>query len=229
MIAHLFLTNADLFHDDLWARFFAGSSSPIYCAAQHPELVAGFLRPHLVAGNWRGKLGTFDIMQIELELLRTALKGPAEFFSLHSESCVPLRTHADTERIVSDINKSWMIPLQASMKRRPSNIQTEHFYKCEQWFLLTRKHAEYIVSCDAVSWRDSENADEHFIPTMLSTAGMLADCHSHWTTAADWSTGDGHPRTFDQVDDVNSLRESGFLFARKYSTTSNISNYLPVQ
>lgn len=87
------------------------------------------------------------------------------------------------------------------------HFKEEHWRKSQQWFALSRAHAELVVADRHVSevfkrycWSFGKHicvSDEHYIPTLLASYGLdnQTDCFGQ-ATYADWSVQSWHPRTY---------------------------------
>ena len=90
--------------------------------------------------------------------------------------------------------------------------------KSSQWSVLTRAHARLVVDdatvdalfrsiCRSRDWdpalgrRYDCYSDEHYIPTLLATAGEdnATDCLGYYVNV-DWTKGGAHPRTYTEAD-----------------------------
>lgn len=237
-IAHLFLVRDGLNHEPVWQRFFRGHEAQwtAYVHAKWPQQVTSdWLRSKLIARHCETEWGRVSLVQAELLLLEAALQDEQnQFFLLHSESCVPLRSFEYVYRILFTGQRSWLSFNRGNPERYkyidPSAIPREHFYKSSQWFCLSRSHAEFLVEkTELRHWRHADCPDEHWIATLLAMHGKLDECLDRRLTFADWRGTLQSPVTFHDLspEHVKSL-QGRELFARKFAVDSNVGDYMPL-
>lgn len=93
-----------------------------------------------------------------------------------------------------------------------------------QWFTITSKHVEYIVSYlqqnknvkrfFELTW----GSDEIVFQTILYNSIFQNEMVNDNLRYIDWSEGNASPKTF-KIDDLQTLLSSGKLFARKFNET----------
>ena len=124
-----------------------------------------------------------DLEKLEgaARLLGSRLSDAAnQFFLLHSESCVPIRTFSHVYRELFRLGQSWLNYHQGSMERYARidrrAVRERHFYKASQFFCLIRPHVELILAnSDLSAWSSAVIADEHYVPTLLAMCGRLGE------------------------------------------------------
>jgi Core-2/I-Branching enzyme len=240
-LAHLFLVRANLHQEAMWEEFLseADDTFSVYVHPKWPENVtSGLFRDRIVAGLCPTEYGRVSIVQAELCLLRAAMSDDAnQFFLMHSESCVPIRTFSQVYEEVFRLGRSWLNYHRGSMCRYSHidgrAVPEEYFYKASQFFCLSRRHVERILAnCDLTAWKDSWSPEEHYFTTALAMCGELAECAQRDLTFADWNpsrreAGWG-PATFHALlpGDVAGLQSTHCLFARKFAADSDVSQYI---
>ena len=150
--------------------------------------------------------------------------------------------------------KYWKIPynkdfesLRNQYKRKLINplfikhIKYEHYYKVHSWYILNRKHANLIAN--DIFYRECFKnhlaSSENYVMYVLSVNNEYENIIVEQITAEDWSNPirvmiplhDNRgvsPRTIDIVDTkiVDKYINSTYLFARKFSKTSNIDTFI---
>lgn len=240
-LAHLFLVRTDLNHENVWRRYFAENeaASTVYVHAKSPGKIASeWLRGRLIAKHCPTEYGHVSLVEAELLLLEAALAEKRnQFFLLHSESCVPIRRFEVAYRRILESGRTWLKYFQQDSERHarvdPKVIPREHFYKSSQFFCLSRAHAELLLDRPQLEpWAMSWNVDEHYIPTMLSLRGELANCHPAHVTYSDWHpdrrSSPSSPAVFHRLSpgELGRLREAGALFARKFAPDSDIAEHI---
>lgn len=242
-LAHLFLVRANLHQEAMWEEFFseADDAFSIYVHPKWPEKVTTSLfRNRIVPGVYPTEYGRISIVQAELCLLRAAISDQAnQFFLMHSESCIPIRTFSRVQKEVFRLGRSWLNYHQGSMCRHSHidgrAVPEEHFYKASQFFCLSRRHVERILAnCDLTAWKDSWSPEEHYFTTALAMCGELAECAQRDLTFADWDSSRREsgwgPATFHALlpDDAAKLQSTDCLFARKFAPDSDVFHYIRV-
>lgn len=104
--------------------------------------------------------------------------------------------------------------------RIPMNRNVD-FKGGSNWFSITGGFASYV--CSQKEWvektfRHACMCDEAFLQTLLARSPFAANCAGRNMRYVDWSrreNGHRHPHTF-TMEDWNSLKDSGCLFARKF-------------
>ena len=122
------------------------------------------------------------------------------------------------------------------------NIKYEHYYKVHSWYILNRKHANIIANDTNFTENAFKNhiaSSENYVMYVLSVNNEYENILVEQITAEDWSNpirvmnplheNRGlRPRTINIVDDktVNKYINNNYLFARKFSKTSNINTFI---
>ena len=121
------------------------------------------------------------------------------------------------------------------------HIKYDHYYKVHSWYILNRKHANIIA--DDIFYRECFKnhlaSSENYVMYVLSVNNEYENIIVEQITAEDWSdpirvmiplheNRGLSPRTIDIVDDkiVNKYINNTYLFARKFSKTSNIDMFI---
>jgi hypothetical protein len=236
-LAHLFLVRDNLNHEEIWQSFFKGHEGQynIYAHAKWPQQITSrLMQKHLISRHCETEHTKFSLVEAELEILKAAVQDESnQFFLLHSESCIPIRSFSIIYEQLFALKRSWICYSKQNINRRPkAGVSKEHFYKSSQFFCLTRSHAQIVLNyLDISCWKDCSCPDEHYIPTILSMHGCLHECLQRDLTFADWRRVSISPATFHSMalGDLKLLQHSSSFFARKFAPDSDISNYLPME
>jgi core-2/I-Branching enzyme len=242
-IAHLFLIRSGLNQEKVWKSFFRGYEPyySVYVHAKHRNRIASRLLRHNHISAWcETKYADVSLVRAELLLLREALQNKEnKFLLLHSESCVPIRSFEFVYSSLFTVGTSRLYSFREDMLRyygvNTSRIPHSAFLKSSQFFCLTRDHAKAVLENGRIEdWAESECADEHYIPTVLNLSGRLHECSPVPLAYADWDpkrrTSRTGPVVFDKLlpKDVQALRQTQCLFARKFSAESDIIQHVPM-
>lgn len=209
-IALLFLTRADLNHSQLWQEWIEerpGDFS-VYNHCKTPPSdpwFSQFAIPEKCETDWA------YTMMAQQALLREALKDPCNYkFVFLSESCVPLRSHAEVYKILTRNDYSyikWRSIWWACLSYRVLHeFPSEHHWGNQQWIILNRKHAQIIADDDHwIKLASKHVADNEAYPaTYLSMKGVLHEAVNVLTTYVDWSRSNGFsPYTFEEATQEN--------------------------
>jgi hypothetical protein len=240
-IAHLFLIRRRINHERIWKKFFDGYESyfSIYVHAKERDQIASrLLRGKHISGWCETAYGHISLVRAELLLLEEALKNKEnEFFLLHSESCVPIRSFEYVYRQLFATGRSWLHSFKDDMWRyygiRPTAVPLSAFFKSSQFFCLTRSHAQMVLDHGGVDdWVKCSCADEHYIPTILAINGKLGACSPRQLTFTEWNRqrreGGWGPATYHKLlpRDLKALTRTESLFARKFAPDSDISQHI---
>ena len=240
-IAHLFLIRKKINHERIWKRFFDGYENyfNIYVHAKERDRIASpLLRGKHISGWCETAYGHVSLVRAELLLLEEALKAKEnQFFLLHSESCVPIRSFEYVYRQLFATGKSWLHSFKDDLWRyygiRPTAVPHSAFFKSSQFFCLTRIHAQIVLDHGGVDdWEKCSCADEHYIPTILAMNGKLGECLPRPATFTEWNGqrrehGWG-PTTYHKLlpRDLKALAHTESLFARKFAPDSDILQHV---
>ncbi|KAL4439980.1 hypothetical protein ABPG75_002981 [Micractinium tetrahymenae] len=191
---------------------------PNYQGLEFQPLFQGKVLGNRLATQW----GSAAIMDAERALLEAALRDPAnERFVLLSDTDIPLYDpltfyqqlmHESKSRVRACRDGHMSIDRWKDAMATPQ-LKKQHWRKSNQFFGLTRKHAELVAAdskifrafkerCggwygDVKQWKECV-PDEHYIPTLLASLGLENETYcGGWGVAyTDWSTHDIHPRSF---------------------------------
>lgn len=200
------------------------------------SIFAGYEIADRVQVQW----AQWSVAEAERRLLAAALLQPAnQRFMLLSEACLPLypphvvwaealaarlsRVHACKRDTPEDEQRRNIDKWEPSMET--DLLQRRNWRKSNQWFLLTRKHAQ-VISSDihvaevfqrecftydplnpsfAIPQQSGASAnetrkcvaDEHYVPTVLAVHGLdnETDCQGQ-NTHAEWRTGEWSPHSY---------------------------------
>lgn len=149
-------------------------------------------------------------------LARALLDPAAERFVLLSESCVPIRPFPRVRAVLLDTDRSFVESYPDRHQRWPgahdpraaAEIPRSTWRKGSQWFAMTRPHAA-VVADDERLFRAFERycaandptarltaraassdgfcaPDEHYVPTVLTSAGLERQLENRGVTYANW-------------------------------------------
>ena len=149
-------------------------------------------------------------------LARALLDPTAERFVLLSESCVPIRPFPRVRAVLLDTDRSFVESSPDRHQRWPgaydpraaAEIPRATWRKGSQWFAMTRHHAN-VVAGDERLFRAFERycaandptaratarapssdgfcaPDEHYVPTVLTSAGLERELENRVVTYANW-------------------------------------------
>jgi hypothetical protein len=180
-IAFLFVAKRDLPFEDIWREFFTWNAHPSeYSIYSHPHPTYHYPRSSFFANTEiKGRVaiqwGTLSLVAANQLLVKEALKDPDnQFFSLFSEACVPVQPFSVWKKLL-EYNKSTVRAckrkgerINAERWRKQVEIPVSYWRKTENWFGLTRKHAEIFVNINITKWGEVFAGDEHIIPTTLA-------------------------------------------------------------
>ena len=187
-------------------------------------------------------------MQAQIELIRQALKDPANTqFVFVSESTIPLQDFNTVYNTLMQTDKSTFC-YEKSQHHDPnySNHEprrdlkpftSDYQYKNAQWVVLNRTHAQLMAE-DTLYTKLLVNRfsdQEHYPSTFLALKGLLHEVMPKDMTFVDWSRRSRVPKThphpycfYDMKcdEDYTMILEaikSGFLFARKFTKDCDLS------
>lgn len=178
--------------EDIWREFFNWKANASeYSIYVHPH--AGFKFPPSSFFHGREVKNSIDVKWGGLSqvraiklLVRAALEDPDnEWFTLMSESCIPLHPFQKWKRVLFSHNISIvnacpdMGPANIEVDRyRPSlekvGILKSHFRKSATWFALQRRHATVFADETKLedAWEGVPCLDEHYMPTIFAYFGL---------------------------------------------------------
>jgi hypothetical protein len=246
-IALLFLTIANVYHEPYWKQFLQGNENnySIYIHAKEGVSPDSFFKPYelysTVPTSWA------NTMKAQVLLLKKALQDPLnEKFIFLSESTLPLRPFQQIYSTVMSTDTSIFNyvpnPHQHAQnhlynRRSLKDIPAKFRFKCSQWVILNRKHAEKITNdsyyIDQITRYEADN--ELYPATFLASQGLLSEVTKVDKTYVNWEKynppGSGHSLPFiftnlrkaDQIICIIKAISQGYLFARKFSKDANIA------
>jgi hypothetical protein len=239
-IGLLFLVIDGLSQPGLWQRFLAGQEGKYvaYTHAKSPHRVElDFLRdtliPQYVPTHHSMFFPHHVLVQAQLALLRHALEDTRiGKFVYITQTCVPIASFRQAREALLADDQSWITceggfwPERFARLAPDCGIRPDQFGTSSCWIALNRRHAEILLAC-AEEWLPKfagvPAADEHYAPTVLKMAGCTAECKPYNPTNVDWVR--GNPYTYHRItaEDVEQLSRGPYLFARKFSPTSDIA------
>lgn len=240
-LAFLFLTIANVYHEQTWINFFADHQLEysLYVHSKQRLSKNSFFKPHeipvKVDTSWE------NTMNAQRELLKEALKDPAnEKFIFLSESTIPLQSFdAVYTKLMAHASSQFNFYRNPHAYRSFGHLKAHDLYKNSQWVVLNRKHAELMVHDDSlITIMTAEPHDqEHYPSTFLAQHGLLHEVVKKDITLCIWNGVDAHPHSFtDLATDmhlsklIKIIENQRFLFARKFDKTCDLSalkGYLP--
>lgn len=178
--------------------------------------------------------GKIDMIDAERRLLTHALLDiDNEYFTLLSESCVPLRSFDYIYEYFLNTSISFVDcfydpgphGVGRYLNGMKPEVQKEDFWKGAQWFAVNRRHALLIIS-DFLYYRKFKSyckpgnefhncyPDEHYVQTFLHMIDPMGI--SNWSvTHVDWKNQKWHPRSYKKEDvslqllrDIQNINES---------------------
>jgi hypothetical protein len=204
-----------------------------------------------IGTEWRDKLvptqptSWAQTMLAHYALYDAFLKSDCDRFILLSESCFPieepevvfeeLEKQGDAALLMQYIthphlngSKLWFKPTHNWRKVHPHAHNVLEFH--EQWYSLPRDLVHQMCQPDVRAWTQkcfarSGGDNEMFVATTLKFLQQSHRVKEYPLTYCKWEHSVSHPNVHYVVDNqfVKSLREQGFLFARKIVQTSVVS------
>ncbi|KAL3687138.1 hypothetical protein R1sor_013447 [Riccia sorocarpa] len=255
-IAFMYLTSSGLPLSPLWEKFFEGNEDlyNIYIHAKpdwlryvgFDEGMGIFWSRVIPSGNT--ERADVNIVEAERRLLANALLDDPmnEWFTLLSESCIPIRNFEYIYRWLSGTNNSridcGVFPGNSLMASRWKSrgetamlpeVPLSAFRFGSQWFSIRRRHAAAVIR-DTKYWPKFKQPcirmeacmpDEHYVHTVIDNVDE-GSCHGTPTFVSWNGSRGGHSQGFG-LDDVNRLPElidsmktqknGRYFFARKFS------------
>lgn len=231
-IAFLFLTIGNIYHEDLWKRFFHRQEEKysIYIHSKTKQKKSIFKKHEIKAKiptTWQ------NTMRAQIALLKEALRDPDnQKFVFLSESTIPLQTFDYVYKTLTADNLSRFdyypnYHKDRNFKPIPFNQQ----YKNSQWVVLNRKHAQLMINdqryLDIITNYYFDN--EHYPSTFLANQNLLNEIVKCDTTLVIWAGQSPHPHTFKNLKEdkfteflIKAIKSKQFLFARKISTDCDL-------
>lgn len=239
-------------HEAIWRRWVeqserCGYTASLHIHAKHPERIESeWVKERTLQHSFLPEWNSPEVIRAILATISDALNNmETGRVVLGTESCIPIATLKEVGDNFFSKEMSW---LQAYNKGKTTYedhkcfwavdsklIPSEYVWKSlPGWIMLTRKHAEAIISlpqkvgCDdfVVAWNEVHAPEEVYFPTMLALVGFLRDSNRgpdevlrQPSTFAEWKRpSDANPVNFDSLTSelLQRLRSSGAMFARKF-------------
>ncbi|XP_015885844.2 glycosyltransferase BC10 [Ziziphus jujuba] len=223
-LAFMFLTNTPLPFAPLWEVYFNDTPKTLYTVYVHADPNFPYDPPfsgvfaHRVIHSKPTERYSPSLTSAARRLLAHALlDDPSNaMFALLSPSCIPLHSFNFTYRTLSESKKSFIEILENEIgnydrwaARGPDamlpDVRLEDFRIGSQFWVLTRKHARFVVS-DRRFWSkfslpcvriDTCYPEENYFPTLLSMRDPRG-CIPATLTHVNWTGSfDGHPRMYE--------------------------------
>jgi len=253
-VTFCFLVTKDLVKEQIWRAWFdrlralkfrfniITHVSPRQKAHVQSDWLWATLLPdaYLVPSEWAW------VMQAQLALYAYALAhAPAAWYTLHSESCVPLVT---PERFIEQFQqfkahtflrygKAWWTPTPVPNDRANLHLlPTEYHWAHPQWSILCHEDLAQVVALAAADENQLTStllkghaAEESFLAIFLYKINNFKNVIKKATTLVDWarSPGGGSPYTFHEwtaedekvVAALRAEKDQDYLFMRKIGPT----------
>jgi hypothetical protein len=194
-IALLFMCIDELPFEDIWRKWMddveSGVTVKVWVHAKYPEKVKSeWVRSNLLSYSHRPEWGSIELVKAAVSLVHEALKDPdPSRFCLISESCLPVVSLRAAAKSLWKQDRSWLdaqnranngYSQQAQFQRAGAGFAKHHLWKADQWFMLTRAHAQLMNDVDrhlpSEAWQyfsKMSAADEMYYPSMMATMGLL--------------------------------------------------------
>ena len=239
-IAFLFLTIAEINHEQPWIDFLNGYGDyfSIYIHSKNnfnPQ--STFKRyeiPAKIPTRWDLTMGA------QIELLREALNDPQnQKFIFLSESTIPLQSFSTVYAEVMSHGKSiisYKPNTNRGRNRQWEKIREDRVYKNSQWIVLNRKHATMMVEDNKyIKYMSKSYDNEHYPSTFLNIKGLLdREVINSNTTFTIWPPKhSAHPITFTNMNIRTHFRElieaikNKMLFCRKFPKECDLAPLKP--
>lgn len=226
-IAFLFLVRSEIFHEDLWHRFFKGHENQysVYIHSKN-KLNSKFFKkyeiPIKVKTNWE------NTMNAQIMLLKFALKDLKNMkFIFISESTIPLQNFDYVYKsLFSHPHSQFNFFPNPNLDRNFPPISKDKIFKNSQWVVLNRKHAEQMVAdsifLPLIASKPYDN--EHYPSTFLLNKGLSHEILKNDVTLVIWKGTAAHPHIFTNINSdpfakplFDAINKKQFLFARKFA------------
>ncbi len=236
-IAFLFLIYGDINHEDMWYRFFKGVDKSKYSIYIHYKFdtVLKYFEEYKLKNCISTNYGDISLVYAQQFLLSKALEDESNTkFVFISNSCIPLKSFDYVyEKLTKNENSYFGISTGFYFPHsfiNGLNFSTRDVCKASQWCILNREHAK-ICSSDKVLVYHFKNifAPEEYY--FLSVCKKLCDKNiiNEHTTFVNWDEvdedNDCSPKTYYCITqkELNELKSSSHLFARKFSKECYVS------
>ena len=127
-------------------------------------------------------------------------------------------------RIIRKINRVCIIPMLKLLKIHRRRIKGIKYYGGSEWFNLTHNCVSQILSFldnnenYYKSFKHTDCSDEVFFQTLICNYVKNVNLVKSALRYDDWQTGPEYPRIL-RVSDYEKLRQTDFLFARKFNAS----------
>ena len=255
-IGFCFLCRSDIHQLSLWENFFDNNHDKynIYIHCYEKEKISQeFVKKHLVGESLSSGWG--DIYDIVQYVMKLSLQNNDYKLVLLSESTIPIKPFSYVYDYLLYDNKGFLCfttrdssnnkTLEMQQKRYERNtvnvndfkkhIPQKHWYFNEAWVIFNREMMD-IISRDNKYihiFRECFCPDENYAIFMYSLTDNKYLFHNIKTTYTNWNTessnGKKHPKEYDIITEnkYKAFLNPNYLFARKFTKTSNISEYIP--
>ncbi|KAF3447109.1 hypothetical protein FNV43_RR12289 [Rhamnella rubrinervis] len=223
-LAFMFLTTTPLPFAPLWEAYFNRTPKTLYNIYVHADPsfqydppFSGVFASRVIHSKPAERFTPTLTSAARRLLAHALLDDPANaMFALFSPSCVPIHSFNFTYQTLSRSKKSFIEILANEVgtydrwaARGPDvmlpEVKLEDFRIGSQFWVLTRKHARFVVS-DTRLWSkfslpcerlDTCYPEENYFPTLLSMRDP-SGCVPATLTHVNWTGSfDGHPRTYE--------------------------------
>jgi hypothetical protein len=194
-VALLFMCIDKLPFEEIWRKWMddpeSGVTVKVWVHAKYPEKVESeWVRKHLLSYSHRPEWGSIELVKAAVSLVQEALKDPAPTrFCLLSESCLPVLNLRAAAHALWAQDRSWLdaeneanngYSQQSQFQRASAGFPKKHLWKADQWFMLTRKHAQLMndinrhLPIEAWQYFSRMSAsDEMYYPSLMACMGLL--------------------------------------------------------
>lgn len=242
-IAFLFLMRGNHCQEAMWSEFLDSHEEEytMHVHAKYPaQIQDGIWRKALIQCQANTSWGDISIVRATLALLQSAFRDVTnQHFVLISESCVPIKPFSVIRAILmGDVRgrMAWEhaknVLLAARGRRMASavNISPAHWIYHHQWIIFTRKMADALLKNDkTANFERVRVPDECYFGSVLASLNFDFESNiaNHASTHTDWQRlrrVRSGPFVYSELNaaDVETLRRSDCLFARKFTSDSNI-------
>jgi len=255
-IGFCFLCRSDIHQVTLWENFFNNNYDKcnIYIHCYEKEKISQeFVTKNLISESLPSGWG--DIYDIVHYVMKLSLENNDYKLVLVSESTIPIKPFSyiydyliyDNKGFLGytphdSLNKKTLEMQKKRYERNSENINDfkkqipqKHWYFHEAWVIFNREMMD-IISRDNKYihiFRQCFCPDENYAIFMYSLTDKIDLFYNIKTTYTNWNTessnGKKHPEEYDIVT-KNKYKEfinPNYLFARKFTKTSNIGEYIP--
>ena len=253
-VTFCFLVTADLVKEHIWREWFDGLerlqfkfSVVVHCSLSHkPKIKSDWLKEHLLPDERMRDTAWGWVLSAMMSMYEHAIEAcPAAWYSLHSETCVPMVSPA---KFIDTFNKrkqhsfithckAWWNPLK--VKRANLHLlQPAMHLAHSQWCILCHEDLCQMVNLSKTDERikgvlstlmRGHMADESYAAIMLLIINNLKNVINQPTTLVDWKrtpNGD-NPHTFiawtahDEtiVRHIRGNAKNEYMFMRKIGPT----------